>query len=445
VPKGDEAQAVRRAWPQIISRLFPKAMITHRTAFDYQPTRDGDVYLTAGTTRDVAYPGLILHFRRGPGPLEDDPGFLEIRASSLPRLLLENLSTTHPSTKSRVAPLPELERRLEQTLHARGEDELNAIRDRAKTIAHELGWMREFDRLDGIIGALLGTRTGHLSSAVGRARASGAPFDERCVERLQLLFGELRTRALPLLEDRWLDVPRHFTNKAFFDAYFSNYIEGTTFRIEEAERIIFDNQVPDDRPVDAHDIMGTYRIVSDRSEMQRTPATSEDLIDILRHRHATVLAQRPEASPGSFKTKPNYAGETQFVHPEYVVGTLAKGMELHIDLEGGLPRAVFMMFLISDVHPFVDGNGRLARIMMNVELVAANRPTTIVPTVFRDDYLLALRALTRRHRPQPLVDALVKAQRFSTLDFSDYPRVQLELERRNWFREPGEARIIADG
>jgi fido (protein-threonine AMPylation protein) len=30
-----------------------------------------------------------------------------------------------------------------------------------------------------------------------------------------------------------------------------------------------------------------------------------------------------------------------------------------------------MMFLISEVHPFADGNGRIARIMMNAELVAA--------------------------------------------------------------------------
>ena len=29
------------------------------------------------------------------------------------------------------------------------------------------------------------------------------------------------------------------------------------------------------------------------------------------------------------------------------------------------------MFLISEVHPFDDGNGRIARVMMNAELVSA--------------------------------------------------------------------------
>ena len=30
-----------------------------------------------------------------------------------------------------------------------------------------------------------------------------------------------------------------------------------------------------------------------------------------------------------------------------------------------------MMFMMSEVHPFDDGNGRLARLMMNTELVSA--------------------------------------------------------------------------
>jgi len=32
-----------------------------------------------------------------------------------------------------------------------------------------------------------------------------------------------------------------------------------------------------------------------------------------------------------------------------------------------------MMFLVSEVHPFLDGNGRIARVMMNAELILAER------------------------------------------------------------------------
>ena len=58
-------------------------------------------------------------------------------------------------------------------------------------------------------------------------------------------------------------------------------------------------------------------------------------------------------------------------------------------LETGLPRGIFMMFLVVEVHPFVDGNGRVARIMMNAELASTDHWRIIMPTVLRDDYLSA--------------------------------------------------------
>jgi fido (protein-threonine AMPylation protein) len=154
------------------------------------------------------------------------------------------------------------------------------------------------------------------------------------------------------------------------------------------------------------------------------------------------MAQRPEVEPGAFKQTANRAGDIHFVDPAYVHGTLRKGLELYADLGAGLARAIFLMFLVTDVHPFVDGNGRIARIMLNAELVSAGKSTIIIPTVYRDDYLQALRALTRRHRPAPVVAALTLAQRFSNLSFSPYPSILKHLQRRNWFREPDEARIL---
>lgn len=439
VPEAETARTIRQTWPAIVARLFPDALLTHRTALEFRPTPDGEIFISAPSSRKVRYPGLVLEFVRGPGPMPDDPPFLTIRASSQARAFLENLST-RSRARSRVLPIEELEARLEQILHLGGEGELNKLRDRAREIAAELGWRRELERLDGLIGTLLGTRAGKVSSAIARARAVGEPFDAACYERLQLLFAEVRN-PLPEIEDSFA-APDHFRNKAFFESYFSNYIEGTTFEIAEAEEIVFDRKIPASRPKDAHDIVGTFEIVSDRGEMQRVPDGLDDLLRLLRSRHAKMMARRPEAEPGTFKTRPNQAGDTTFVHPEYVIGTLRKGMELCEGLRAGLPRAIFTMFLVTDVHPFVDGNGRIARVMMNAELMSVGQSTIIIPTVFRDDYLQALRALTRRHRPAPLVQTLVKAQQMSHLEFSPYPQILKELTRRNWFREPDEARIV---
>jgi Fic family protein len=61
----------------------------------------------------------------------------------------------------------------------------------------------------------------------------------------------------------------------------------------------------------------------------------------------------------------NYAGNTAFVAPELVIGTLRKGVAMFRSLRGPFTRAAFMMFLVAEVHPFSDGNGRIASVMMN--------------------------------------------------------------------------------
>ena len=58
----------------------------------------------------------------------------------------------------------------------------------------------------------------------------------------------------------------------FFEAYFSNFIEGTEFAVDEAEDIVFKGQIPKSRPEDAHDVLGTWRVVSDDRELSRLPA-----------------------------------------------------------------------------------------------------------------------------------------------------------------------------
>jgi len=441
IPQARLAEVVRGSWMDIVAKLFPGALISHRTALEFKPTPGGEIWLTSTTNRVVSYPGLRLRFVRGPGPLPDDPRFLTLRSSSRARAFLENLAIARPSSRTRPVPAADLEQRLEQILHLEGETALGALRDRARQIADQLGWQLAYRRLDALIGAFLGTRTGEVTSEIGRARVAGEPFDPACVARLQVLFGELHGRPLPVVAERF-DTPDHVRNKAFFESYFSNYIEGTTFEIEEAAQIVFERAIPAARPADAHDILGTFRLVSDPVEMRTTPRDLDQLLQLLQSRHRTLMAQRPEAEPGAFKHRPNRAGDTHFVDPAYLRGTLRRGTALYLELRPGLPRAIFLMFLVSDVHPFVDGNGRIARVMMNAELVAAGQSTIIIPTIYRDDYLQALRALTRQRRPDPVISALVRAQAFSNLDFTAYPAVLAELQRRNWFREPDDARLI---
>jgi Fic family protein len=100
------------------------------------------------------------------------------------------------------------------------------------------------------------------------------------------------------------------------------------------------------------------------------------------------------------------------------------------------------MFLISEVHPFLDGNGRTARVMMNAELVKKGQSKIIIPTVYRDDYMLALRRLTRQQDPSAYVRMLGRAHEFSSnIAGEDMVVMEKHLEASNAFKEPDQSKL----
>src|SRR3546814_12035642 len=105
-----------------------------------------------------------------------------------------------------------------------------------------------------------------------------------------------------------------------------------------------------------------------------------DFRRLLRHRHAMVMEARPDKGPGIFKAKPNQAGMTLFVAPDLVEGTLERGYDLCQALGDPLHRSIYMMALVSEVHPFADGTGRGARIMMNATRVPGGEGRITNPT-----------------------------------------------------------------
>ncbi len=203
---------------------------------------------------------------------------------------------------------------------------------------------------------------------------------------------------------------------------------------------MFEGVIPEGRIEDAHDVLGTFEVVNDLNRRARTPHDPKDLLALLRAHHASMLARRPSAIPGSFKAKPNQAGGTVFVHPDLVEGTLTEGFRYLEPLPAGLSRSIFMMFLISEVHPFTDGNGRVGRVLMNAELTAAGQQRITIPLSYRDDYLKALRALSRNGDPRPLVRVLDFAQRYAAaIDWSDLDTAKGMLARTNALVPPDEA------
>ncbi len=146
--------------------------------------------------------------------------------------------------------------------------------------------------------------------------------------------------------------------------------------------------------------------------------------------------------PGEFKDRNNYAGNTAFVDFNLVRGTLIKGFDYYNTLHSPFAKAIFMMFMISEVHPFLDGNGRISRVMMNAELTHAGQAKIIIPTVFRDDYMLTLRRLTRQGDPEPYIKAIQQIHRFSAMVYGEDRQAMTNyLTASNAFLDSSEGRL----
>jgi len=431
-------QLVRQNLWQILSLLLPGAVVSHRSAIENRISPAGRMYVTGGYPRTIKLPGLEIVVLEGPGPLmEWDSPIFDLFTACRERAYLENLSPTKAKgQESKALSRQELEERLAGIIKSGGARELNRFRDRARKVAELLAMEAEFKKLDDLIGAIQGTREAVLVSPLSRAYSVGEGYDPRVVERFAILRAALADSAFPQRPMPAAD-RQCFYNAAFFDAYFSNFIEGTEFEVEEARAIVESGVVPLDRPEDGHDILGTYRVVGSVEEMTALPRDYDEFLELLTRRHGIILEGRPDKRPGRFKERPNMAGMTRFVEPGLVRGTLRHGFEFYRGLEHPFARALAMMFFVAEVHPFDDGNGRIARAMMNAELVARGQARIIIPSAFRGEYLSGLKRMTNESDPGTFIRQMQYLQEFAArIDFSDKERAIGSMRSCNAFARP---------
>lgn len=443
--RDDPAAVVRRNLFVILGHLFPGAVLSHRSALEYGPSDDSAVFLTYTYSQKRQLPGLEVHLLKGPGPTDGDialGGGLHV--SEFARAYLENLQQTHrKSGHPKSLPVTMLEEKLGDMVRANGDEALDRLRERARALSVQLGMQSEFRKLEAIIGALLSTRPADvLSSPVAIARAFGLPYDQQRIELFQRLFQTLSRQEFTDRREQNTS-EQSFAAFSYYESYFSNYIEGTVFTDDDARRVVDSGRPLPSRNEDSHDILGTYHIVSDRQEMSILPNSPEEMLELVLRRHAILLSARPDKHPGRFKDQNNRAGNSEFVDKTLVRGTIHQSYAFYALLRHPFARAAYMMFLVSETHPFLDGNGRMARIMMNAELVAGAQTRVLVPTVYRDDYLGALRALTRHGNADAYVRMLVRAHRFSAAIVGENrDEMRALLQQGNAFDESTEAKLM---
>jgi hypothetical protein len=443
-PGNDLSSLVFSEWRDIVHFLFPDAIVSHRTAISMRPEK-GTIFLTRpiSTYRNHKFGPLTVSVTPGDVQIATRPIGKDLRASDDARAWLENLSASRRrGAVPRALGQEALEAELDKAMARKGEAWLKAIRQEANAIAAQLGLEEEARKLDAVIGAICATRphAGILKSDRAIARANREPFDPHVVSCFDGLARALGNHELPAIKVQ-LD-RQSWRHQAFIESYFSNYIEGTRFALSEAEEIVFERRVDESRHADSHDILAVYDIAVDADEMVTTPSEPDEFRQLLSRRHAFLMHDRPDKRPGQWKEKPNQAGNVIFAAPETVNGTLTQGLERCLDMPAGFARAVFMHFVITQVHPFDDGNGRLARLFLSAELVSAGESKIIFPNVKRDDYINGLRLAYRDEVFRTMLKVMTQLYRYTAeMPWRDYDELITTLQAQQAFDSPDEGLI----
>jgi hypothetical protein len=246
IAPGIATQLAPLDWPTLIARerlrvlaaLYPGAVLSHRSAFIGGQPEGGVIHLTHNFKRTAQLPGLTVMLWKGPPPAPGDAPMLgrELYFPSLARLLLENLQPTRAPHRRAVG-REAVEKRLIETCDARGEEALARLREQARALAGTLALEAEFKVLDALVGSILGTRASQLTTPQGRARTAPMPYDAQRMALFEQLAAQLR--ATPLVQPppvAQTDAARaHF---AFLESYFSNFIEGTEFEVQDARAFV---------------------------------------------------------------------------------------------------------------------------------------------------------------------------------------------------------------
>ena len=104
-----------------------------------------------------------------------------------------------------------------------------------------------------------------------------------------------------------------------------------------------------------------------------------------------------------YRNGPVYLRGSRYVPP--AAEAIPDCMDAFFDLLRAEPepsvRAVLGHFVFVYIHPYPDGNGRIARFCMNAALASGEYPWTIIRLKRRDEYLAALEEASTNHNLSP--------------------------------------------
>ncbi len=175
--------------------------------------------------------------------------------------------------------------------------------------------------------------------------------------------------------------------------YTSNALEGNSLTETETKVILEDGITIGGKPIkDYYEALGhseaydyIYTLAKDKG------ITEEDIKKL----HKFFYHRIDETQAGKYRKEKVFISGSKYPMPgpEKVPGLMKEFIEKVKDLEKKSHPVEYCALVHKEtvfIHPFIDGNGRVARLAMNLILLQKNYCIAIIPPILRRDYIQAL-------------------------------------------------------
>ncbi|MCU7960772.1 MAG: Fic family protein [gamma proteobacterium symbiont of Bathyaustriella thionipta] len=251
------------------------------------------------------------------------------------------------------------------------------------------------------------------------------------VNRIRLMWQEMRElviKRFPKAPGQPKDIKaylKHVGDVYVSDAYHSLSIEGYRVSPELIERVRSGNWNPDEDENDrehrnalaARGYWQAYQVVREsvgKVLQGNIPGTVVDDDHRIWYREmfapGVTAGLLRAADLAGYRNGPVSIRRSMHVPPgcEAVRDAMPAFFDLLRDETDPSVRVVLGHFIFVYIHPYMDGNGRMGRFLMNVMLASGGYPWTVVPLQRRDAYMDALEQASVNHNIVPFTDFLAR-------------------------------------
>lgn len=174
----------------------------------------------------------------------------------------------------------------------------------------------------------------------------------------------------------------------------SNALEGNTLTISETKVVLEDGLTIGGRPL--RDFYETVGHGAAYDFMFSLMGERKITVENIRAMHRLFYRQVDEAQAGIWRDRSVIVTGSSYVFPAPAeIGQKMQGLEDWAAAERGrlhpVEFAALLHLKLVTIHPFIDGNGRTSRLVMNLALLQDGFQLAVIPPICRADYLAAIR------------------------------------------------------